>query len=54
MRLNLGITKNKIIRHIIDNGVEKNNTPDILDSFRSFYKKIYICEHIDMSFKDSF
>ena len=46
--------KNKIIRNIEDNGVMKNNTPDILNSFRSFYKTLYTCEDIDLSFKDSF
>ena len=30
--------RNKIIRNIEDNGVMKNNTRDILKSFRSFNK----------------
>jgi len=54
MKLNLKIIKNKIIRNIVDNDVDKNNTPGILSSFRSFYKTLYSCENIDLSLKDTF
>ena len=46
--------KKKMIRHIVDNNIEKTNTNDILNSFRYFYKTLYTSETIDMSLKDEF
>ena len=46
--------KKKTIRHIVDDNIEKKNTNDILNSFRSFYKNLYTSEIIDMTLKDDF
>ena len=43
---------NKIIHHIIDGGVDKKSTDDILNSFKTFYKELYTEEQVDASFND--